>query len=278
MSRYIRDSDTRLWRCIRTRRASITARRRTRRSVFDELHFDDDIYALGEELGLTIRGRQISDDTFASAIEYYLDKNSDSPVFLFGISMENHQPYPDKFETPDIEVKNDAFDESTANAVTNFTTGIADADKCLKRLVDYIDNRDRDTILVWFGDHLPTLGGNMAAYRQSGMIGAEYDEESYEKIYSTPFIVHANFDLGDSDLLHKGTDNNITSYNLMNGVAELIGSPRTPYMEYLEDYARALPYYNIRLHKTITDDQRKWVDGHRLLTYDRVAGGKYSMK
>lgn len=244
----------------------------------DELHFDDDIYALGEELGLTIRGRQISDDTFASAIEYYLDKNSDSPVFLFGISMENHQPYPDKFETPDIEVKNDAFDESTANAVTNFTTGIADADKCLKRLVDYIDSRDRDTILVWFGDHLPTLGGNMAAYRQSGMIGAEYDEESYEKIYSTPFIVYANFDLGDSDVLHKGTDNNITSYNLMNGVAELIGSPRTPYMEYLEDYARALPYYNIRLHKTITDDQRKWVDGHRLLTYDRVAGGKYSMK
>lgn len=76
--------------------------------------------------------------------------------------MENHQPYPDKFETPDIEVKNDAFDESTANAVTNFTTGIADADKCLKRLVDYIDSRDRDTILVWFGDHLPTLGGNMA--------------------------------------------------------------------------------------------------------------------
>ena len=144
--------------------------------------------------------------------------------------------------------------------------------------MDYIDSRDRDTILVWFGDHLPTLGGNMAAYRQSGMIGAEYDEEAYEKIYSTPFIVYANFDLGESDLLHKGADNNITSYNLMNGVAELIGSPRTPYMEYLEDYARALPYYNIRLHKTITDDQRKWVDGHRLLTYDRVAGGKYSMK
>ena len=42
-----------------------------------------------------------------------------------------------------------------------------------KRGTHGFDNRDRDTILVWFGDHLPTLGGNMAAYRQSGMIGAE---------------------------------------------------------------------------------------------------------
>lgn len=244
----------------------------------DELLFDDDIYALGDTLGLTIRGKQISDDTFASAIEYYLEENADSPVFVFGISMENHQPYPNKFETPDIEVTNDALDEGTLNAVVNFTTGVADADKCLKRLVDYIDRRDRDTILVWFGDHLPTLGASMAAYKQSGMIGEVYDEETLENIYSTPFIVYANFELEDSSLLHAGDDNDITSYNLMNGVAELIGAPRTAYMKYLEEYGKALPYYNVRLNKSISDDLRMWVDGHRMLTYDRVAGAKYSMK
>ena len=244
----------------------------------DTLHFDDDIYALGDKLGLTIRGGQISDDTFASAIEYYLEENSDSPNFIFGISMENHQPYPNKFETLDIDVKNSAFDENVANAVSNFTTGVADADRCLARLVEYIDNRDRDTILVWYGDHLPTLGANMGAYKQSGMIGESYSVEDYDKMYSTPFIVYANFELSDGGILHRGDDNSVSSYNLMNGVAELIGAPRTVFMDYLSSYAEALPFYNVRLHTQITEDERKWVDGHRLLTYDRVAGGRYSLK
>jgi hypothetical protein len=134
-------------------------------------------------------------------------------------------------------------------------------------------NRDRDTNLVWFGDHLPTLGSNMAAFKQSGMIG-KYDVEDYEKMYSTPFIVCANFELGESTMLHEGKDNNIISYNLMNAVAQLIGAPRTPLMSYLESYYQTIPYYNVRLHKKVSEEAQKWIDGHTLLTYDIVAGDR----
>ena len=241
----------------------------------DTLYFDDTLYTLGREgtLELTIDGKQITDDTFVRALTYYLEQNTDAPNFVFGISMENHQPYPNKYESHEITVENPAFDESVMNAVVNFTKGVSHADESLAYLYDYVMSRDRDTILVWFGDHLPTLGSNMAAFKQSGMIG-KYDEADYEKMYSTPFIVCANFELGESTMLHEGKDNNIISYNLMNAVAQLIGAPRTPLMSYLESYYQTIPYYNVRLHKKVSEEAQKWIDGHTLLTYDIVAGDR----
>ncbi len=245
----------------------------------DTLHFEDDIYALNGEIDVTIRGKQISDDTFVDAIAYYMDKAAEedgAPQFVFGISMENHQPYPNKFDPKDITAENPAFDDAVANAVSNFTQGAADADRSLVRLTDYIKNRDRDTVLVWFGDHLPTLGAGFGAYVQSGMVGA-YDEADYERLYSTPFMVYANFALSESDMLHAGKDNDITTYNLMNAVADLIGAPRTAYMDYLESYYETIPYYNVRLHKAVSDEAKAFIEGHKMLTYDRIAGNGYSL-
>lgn len=243
----------------------------------DALHFEDDIYALADTIGISWNGGQISDDTFCSAIEYYLEEAKGTPVFLFGISMENHQPYQGKFETLTVQVENSAFDETTAEAVRNFTTGVKDADACLGRLVDYIDSRERDTVLVWYGDHLPTLGPDFGAYKQSGMIGA-YDEADYERLYSTPFLIYANFDLGESTMVKEGEGNSIASYNLMNAAAQLIGAPRSAYMCLLEDYANAIPYYNVRLHKTVTAEQNVFIKGHAMLTYDMLAGGRYQLE
>ena len=245
----------------------------------DALYFEDELYALGREgkIDLSIRGKQISDDTFVNAIQYYLDVHADAPVFLFGISMENHQPYPNKFDPITIEVSNPSFSADVLDAVSNYTMGVTDADASLSKLCDFIDDRARDTVLVWFGDHLPTIGANMGAYVQSGML-SDYDKEEYEMLYSTPFLVYANFELEEGTLLHKGNDNDISSYNLMNGVAELIGAPRTAFMQYLSDYARIEPYYHIRLQRAAKVEAKAYVEGHKLLTYDRVAGGRHSLK
>lgn len=244
----------------------------------EELHFDDDLYTLGRNgaFDLLIRGKQIADETFAESIKYFMSLNEDVPNFVFGISMENHQPYPNKYEEHTITVSNPNFDENVLNAVTNFTEGVKNADACLAMLAEYVKNREKDTILVWFGDHLPTLGGGYGAYVQSGLL-SDYDEEEYELLYSTPFLIYSNFELSESQILKAGKDNDITSYNLLNGVASLIGAPRTAYMSYLEAYAKEAPYYNIRLHKKVSDEARQYVDGHTLLTYDRVAGNRYSI-
>ena len=245
----------------------------------ETLCFEDDIYALGRsgDIEVGISGKQISDASFVRAMEYYLDRSGSTPVFLFGISMENHQPYPGKFGHFDILAENPAFSADIAEAVKNYTQGVYEEDMALRMLADDIDGRERDTVLIWFGDHLPTLGADFGAYLQSGMVG-EFGTEDYERLYSTPFLIYANFPLGESGLVHEGKDNAIASYNLLNAAAELIGAPRSAFMQYLADYGKAVPYYNIRLHRTLTDEEKIWTDGHVLITYDRTAGGRYSLE
>ncbi len=247
----------------------------------DSLYFEDEIYALGKsgEMNVWVGGGQITDYTFIDSIKYYMEKAGDTPVFLYGISMENHQPYPNKYDEHEITVENPAFDENVMNAVLNFTKGVSHADSALGRLVEYIDSREKETVLVWFGDHLPTLGAGNGAYVQSGMIGT-YDYADYEKLYSTPFLIYANYDITPTEdtMLHEGKDNAISAYNLLNATAELIGAPRTAYMEYLKDFYNTDPYFNVRLQRKPSEEAQPFIEGQKLITYDVLAGQRYSYK
>ena len=245
---------------------------------FDELRFEDTFYN-HEEIVAKLDGKQITDETLSEHIIYYLDR-SDDPVFLFGISMENHQPYGNKYKVHDITVSSDSIEAGVLSDLENYTQGVSHADKALGMLVDYIDSRDKDTVLVWFGDHLPTLGSNYAAYAQSGMIDLEtITVDMKEAFQSTPYLIYSNFDLADSGMVSAGKDNDLSSYNLLNALASVIGAPRTPLMYFLEDFYKTYPYYNSRLFiDYFPSEIWSFVDAHAALTYDRTVGNKYSLK
>ncbi len=246
----------------------------------DELHFEDEMYSLAKEgkVPLTISGKQISDSTFVDFIKYYMGQSTEN-TFVFGISMENHQPYTNKFDRFDIEVTSDRIEAGVLADLNCFTQGVYEADLALGKLVEYIDSREKETVLVYFGDHLPTLGANYAAYTQSGAVSLEGMTADMNKfLYSTPFLVYSNFELGESDMLRRGNDNEIASYNLMNAVAELIGAPKSAYMHFLEDYYMAHPAYNVRLWSINRAPFADFVEAHKTITYDRTVGGKFSMK
>lgn len=244
---------------------------------FDNIYFSDELQEI-DSVECTIRGGQISDHSFVNYIEHFLE-NGDAPQFIFGISMESHQPYPNKFteDELDIHVECDALDDELLNIVNQYTQCVADADRSIAELVEYIDSRDRDTILIVYGDHTPTLGANFAAYNATGYLPSDraYTEEEYEKLYSTPFLVYSNFDTEESEIITSDPDNKVASYNLMNGVTELIGSPRTSFMEFLSEFHDIAPGYNVRVGDD-TDEALKLAEEHKMLTYDRIFGKKYS--
>lgn len=244
---------------------------------FEELYFEDSLYAL-KDVKVKISGKQISDDSFVDYIKYYMSQ-SDEPTFVFGISMENHQPYSGKFSSFDIEVNSSTLSEGVLNDTRNFTQGAFEADKALKKLVDFIDERERDTVLVYYGDHPPTLGANYGAYHESGMIDLNaMTGEMNENLRATPFLIYANFEMAESEMVKAGNDNKIASYHLMNAAATLISAPRTPYMIWLEEYYNNHSYYNKTLWHVNAIPFKSYVNDHALFTYDRLAGKKYSEK
>ena len=125
---------------------------------------------------------------------------------------------------------------------------------------------------------IPSLGTNKSAYRQSGAIGGDMDYyEELEYLYSAPFVIVTNTG-AESHMLPKAKNNKISTYYLMDVIAEMTGFEFTPYMELLSEYYDEVPYYNIRLDRPETEAIKRLKHMHELISYDRITGERYSVK
>lgn len=240
----------------------------------------DEFYALEEleeQLELSYKRGYVSDETTLKAMTDCLD-SSEEPTFLFAITMQNHQPYDAlSAEEIQIQVTSDVMNEETLTPLITYTQGLSDADQMLGALADYIDKRERPTILLFFGDHYPTLGSNYEIYNATGFVDSVdgFDAEERRKLYTTPFLIYANRDI-EIPMFERNTENEISSFNTLNAVAQATGFRRTAYMNFLSDFYAETPIYNNRLWVELSDKGKEYVSALELFTYDRVCGSKYS--
>lgn len=241
---------------------------------FDAFYGEEDVYDLVDVISK--RGH-VSDQSTAQAVRLLMDQQ-EGPAFLFVITMENHQPY-NALPEEDIRIRVDcpALSEASLTALTTYTQGLYDADQMLGELADWIDGRERPTALVFFGDHLPTLGANYLAYNETGFVDTSdgTSSEERQKLYSTPFLIYSNREL-EGGLLDSRTGNQISDYNLLNSLARSTGMARTPYMELLADFCEAAPFYNVRLELPADGEIAKFTEAMKLVTYDRILGNVWS--
>ena len=103
------------------------------------------------------RGALASDAALTDEIIREAD-SMDAPFFFFAVSLQGHGPYEaNRYPDSKLEVQTDAS-EHTRQSIRSYSQGAMDADASLARLMEWASKRDRETILVFFGDHLPPLG------------------------------------------------------------------------------------------------------------------------
>ena len=235
---------------------------------FDAFYTHDELAQMGE---LTYKRGYTTDESLEALIEQELDQ-SEGPIFLFAITMQNHQPFtPLPKEEIAITVSSDRLSQDNLDAVTTYTQGLYDADQMLGRLADYVDRRERPTLLIFFGDHKPTLGANFAAYDESGYFSAtdNYNFEARKLMYSTPFLFYSNRELKPG-LFTQNTGNELSSYYLLDAAALCTEFQRTPYMELLLDCYRVSPMYNERLVIPMTSELQESIRARHSITYERL--------
>ena len=193
----------------------------SRDMVYPRLGFDEFIgyedMDLGEyfynELGRYVtaayKGLFVSDEFFTDQMiaQILLAEEANEPLFLFGISMQNHWEYwPCKYYgwPQDVTSSSPYLTAEELARIDAFLQGIYDADKQLGRLIDFIEARDTPTIVVFFGDHLPILGEHSDRFlEQLGHISdyrpAMWTEEDRRKMFSIPYLVWSNFAPADED-------------------------------------------------------------------------------
>ncbi|MGH8190862.1 MAG: LTA synthase family protein [Rhodanobacteraceae bacterium] len=114
-------------------------------------------------------GKYMSDRAFTDELLRQLP-DSGPPRFVLGISIEAHGPYD---ESPGIDTRvRDAIpvpkgvtDPQARLELQNYIYHMQHADAQLGRLVDTLAKHQRRTLILFFGDHLPSL---VPAYQEAG--------------------------------------------------------------------------------------------------------------
>ncbi len=100
-----------------------------------------------------------TDDILIGETKKALDSTPDQADFVYTITVQGHGNYPEEkiIENPEIKVSG-AQTEEQNNQWEYYVNQIHEVDKFIKNLTDMLSERNEDTILVLFGDHLPTMG------------------------------------------------------------------------------------------------------------------------
>ena len=231
------------------------------------------------------KGPFISDEYFTDRIieQILIAEDADQPLFLYGISMQNHWGFePMKYDTLDLDVMAESsyLNEDELQQVNSFLQGIFDADRELGRLVDFVEDRDTPTIIVFFGDHLPILGLHEdRVFERLGWLTSQDDHlwelEDRVKIFSTPYLVWANYDLG------AGEWGDLSTFLLSAHVADVSGVGLNRYFTYLLNsrrYFRGITNelyldYNGEFHPAWLNRNNPYVLALEALWHSKFFGG-----
>ena len=230
-------------------------------------------------------GPYITDETIVEEIMYQLEQPHETGVFIQAITMENHGLYYDKYDPSDwdIDVYSDSLSEEYSNIIHNYCKGVSDSDAQLGRLYEYVMNREKPTVVLWYGDHLPTLGNDFGPYAAVGNISSttasEWTTEEKYKMFSTPYVIFSNYDTGRE---YQAEGNSVSPYLLTALLCDYIGAPETVRTNFLLDLYNVCPvispYYDLYSEGCDEATRNKYIKLHELLTYDDLMGKQYLTK
>ena len=132
-------------------------------------------------------------------------EQTDRSQFIWGVTIEGHSPYDDKYAETDIDVSCDSLNEEQIKELENYIQCVKNTDALVGELITYLQGRERPALLVVFGDHLPRLQAwdvwgtaadadkyyatVCAAFTSQGSLSVE--EEYLSMNYLAPLVVHA---------------------------------------------------------------------------------------
>lgn len=246
-----------------------------RDEVYKSLGFNS---FLGEE-DMTYSSR-LTDDSYISdqaVVNEILDKlkEKDSPVFVHAVTMQNHLPIQaGKNGVNSISI--DGLSPESKEELETYTEGIKQSALAAKNLTEALSKLNEPTVVVFFGDHLPSFSNTI--YEDAGFY--KYSPSENERIKSeTPLFIYSNFTI-DKTQLHT-----LSPAFLGVTLFDLLEQPITPYYAMLKDVKSHIPGLkhdvlidsNSNVVASLSEDDENLLQDYKLIQYDLLRGKQYSL-
>jgi len=216
--------------------------------------------------------KYISDqEMYEFVIDKLKNKNKEKPLFLFGITMQNHGGYTYKGEDFIKTVELSGYTKEYPKAEQYFSL-IQKSDEALKYLINELKNYKEDTLLVFFGDHFPKV--ETAFYEE--VHGGAYETLSEQLLqYKVPFMLWANYDIEEQTVP-------LTSLNFLSRyMLDTAGLELPSYHVFLKDLENVIPamnalgYYSKEKDDFIPYDKAEgeeaaWLNQYEALQYNNL--------
>lgn len=243
-----------------------------RDKVYDYFGFEKFYDVDSFDLNTQCKGPYISDYSLVDKVVDTLN-SSDKPAFIFGVSMQNHDPYIDKYSSHDVTVESDKLDSQQKNIVGNFAQGVYDADQSLGKLIEELKKVKKPTIVYFFGDHAPRLGTLNDFYKVYDMLGTDDRSAQNQKIdklkyYTTPFVEWSNFKNVDS------FSEIVSPSHIAYKILQDTGVKYPNYFNILPKLEESYPVLHQQTINTV-DNNNQLIKDYRLIQYDLLFGKKY---
>lgn len=172
-----------------------------------------------------------------------LDSTPDQADFTYIITVGSHGDYPKEkvIMDPPYRVK-EMEDEGVTNQWTYYINQLNEVDRFMNQLIEAVEKRKEDTVIVFFGDHLPTMG-------------LEDKDMKSNDIYKTKYVTWNNMGLQKKDV-------DLTAYQLLASITDSVGIHEGTIMNY---------------HQTQMNQKKKkaYKEGLKQLQYDILYGKRY---
>ena len=165
--------------------------------------------------------------------DMYEARNKSRPYFMFNVTIQNHGGYLDPSANFQEEVRITNMDGTYPQA-NRYLSLMHASDKAFEKLIGYFKNVKEPTIVVMFGDHLPSLEKEFYT-ELFGEAPENFDITKNQAYHQTPFVIWANYDIPEKDM---GT---ISTNYLSPLILETAGLKLTDYERYLASLYKSLP-------------------------------------
>lgn len=211
----------------------------SRAKVFNDMGFDH--YTSKEFMNIlkTTPKGWATDDILVPNIMESMDTTAGQD-FVFTVSVQGHGDYPTEptLENPEIKVTG-VEDEGKRNAWEYYVNEVHEMDKFVAQLIEAVEARNEPSVVVFYGDHLPTLG-------------LEAKDLKSKYLYNTNYVIWDNIGL-------QKKDGNIAAYQIM---AEVF--------DRLDIHSGTIFNYHQQRNKT-----KHYLSDLELLQYDIMYGKQY---
>lgn len=241
-----------------------------RNNVYKNLELDKFI-SLDQMTDIEKAGPFASDKYFFDQLLKQLN-SSDQPQFIFGLSMQNHGLYEEnRYEDKKIKITG-VLDEKDKNTFQSYVDGINLTDKSYIYLKESLmKQKDKPTIVIMFGDHLPFLGDDFSIYKNSNFVSnneIDWSQKEMLDMHMTPITVWNNYQMETSNL------GKISPQILSNEILNLANIQPEYQFKFTSEIKEKIPYLTKKISLGI-DQNKSLIDDYRLIQYDILFGKQY---